>query len=133
MFTQDLEDLEAAEAEAAEANAGQPADQKPNGSQQAAATKSNGNGDGKKKATPIHIRDLNMALTDAKVGHAEADKRSLKGREREDFVVAARMEWVNKALGTTPEGQIPSMTELLADEAEKLIKLAKDLVGKEIT
>jgi ribosomal protein L37AE/L43A len=120
IFTQDLEDLVGHTEAEAEAPATQPA-------RPAAAPPSNGNvapgaaSNGGKKATPIQVRDLNLALNDALIGFEMA--KDLKGREKEDTIYSARIRWVNSLL---PKGrEVRNMAELSGPEIDDLIKTAK--------
>lgn len=100
LFTQDLEDLEdlldggappAAEPAQEAGSAAAPSQPKP-------AT--NGNG---KKATPIHVRDLNFALGERTIAADE------------------RLGWVSGMVGR----EVKNLTDLPADEIERLIADAK--------
>jgi hypothetical protein len=116
IFTQDLEDLLDEGDEVADVAEGQPTSGG-NGGKKAAPAKA----EGKKKATPVQVRDLNMALNDAEIGMFDANKHGLQGRDREDFILVRRLEWCSGMLGR----EVKLMTELPGDEADRLIKAAK--------
>jgi hypothetical protein len=78
---------------------------------------------GPAKATPVQIRDLQMALNELELGHAAA--ADMKGLEREGVIRTARLAWVNGMLTSHDEKPVSSSTELTADLAAKLIAAAR--------
>ncbi len=115
IFTQDLEDMDIAD-EAAEGvkPAARPASTPP---KPAAA----GPAAGPKRASPIQVRELNVALMQLEVGVKDANDMDLRGRDREVAIGKARLHWVSKMMAQP----IDSFTSLTADQAQGLIAAAK--------
>ena len=78
---------------------------------------------GPTRATPVQIRDLQMALNDLEIGMMAAG--DLKGKEREESIRAAKLGWVNGMLTSHGKDPVSSSTELTSELAAKLIEAAR--------
>ena len=108
IFSQDLEDLDPEDL----------AQGAPAGNGKAAPSPA-----GPVKATPIQIRDLNLVLSELKIGAKESE--GLRGAAKETAVFTARLAWVNGILKDHNLEIVKVLADLLAEDAEQLIKLAK--------
>ncbi len=122
IFTQDLEDMEDEQPpgegkQGTGAGGGRPA------SQPAAASKAGTPpaAAGPKRASPIQVRSLNIALMNLEVGVKDANDMDLRGRDREEAIAASRLHWVCKML----DRKVASMTDLSSTDAESLIGAAQ--------
>lgn len=118
IFTQDLEDMEElpGDMRSTPAAASTPGPVKAGPPAAAAAA------EGPKRASPIQIRDLRLALMQLEVGVRDANDKGLVGRDKEAAILAARLHWMSKMLGRKIESMA---TDLMAEETDKLIAAAK--------
>lgn len=120
IFTQDLEDMELDDP-TGEGKHGSPPPARTAGPTPAAKPAVAATGAAPKRASPIQVRKLNIALMNLEVGVKDANDMDLRARDREEAIAKSRLHWVSKML----DRQVSSMTELSSTDAESLIGAAE--------